>query len=329
MDTDLDAVKSALLMLYYALPRGCLHAAEGKDGEVFSTIAEIDGWSDLLDQMWQGRVSSATTAQTLMESVLLLEYYINKQWIDGDQARVLTALPNFHFAVRCCSLASVALRIFTMDRSINYSYTQATKSKRIRTTGDKASAYREEEDEVEQYGSKRQRKPVQRLYSNADVGSDEENDDRAKKTKRSTRAAVASTVPGASTKDGWVCANCSCHNSSRARSCEACSEKKTSQAVSESRRSSQATARSSRNVSYAEASDDDEDEDGEEGDDSDEDSNDEESDVSGVKVILKCEVMLWCRRMRRMKLKLSLSLSPKKITLRTLSITAVRSTSQE
>lgn len=254
--SELDAVKSALLSMYYALPRGCLHTNETENSIDFVSVAETSGWSDLLDQIWQGRVAGASHVSTLMECMLLLEHYIRKQWIDGDQARVVAALPNAHFAMRCCSISALSLRIYTMDRVLIYSHVEATKSKRSRSSAvsfDKGGMHQEDSD-GEEYGvhrSKRQRKPVQRLHETADFGSeDEDSDDRGRRNNRSSRTApLPPTV-----KEAWCCAVCGCENSSRARSCEACGERKPAQALlaKHSSMAERAGSRQRKPVSYAE-----------------------------------------------------------------------------
>ena len=254
--SELDAVKSALLSIYYALPRGCLHTNETENTIDFISIAEASGWSDLLDQIWQGRVAGASRASTLMECMLLLEHYIRKQWIDGDQARVVAALPNAHFAMRCCSISALSLRIYTMDRVLIYSHVEATKSKRSRSSGvsyDKGGIHHEDSD-GEEYGvhrSKRQRKPVQRLHETVDFGSeDEDSEDRGRRISRSSRVvALQPTV-----KEAWCCSVCGCENSSRARSCEACGERKPTQALlaKHSSMAERAGSRERKQVSYAE-----------------------------------------------------------------------------
>ncbi len=223
--SELEAVKSAMLSVYYALPRGCLHTNDTEDAVDFKSIAETSGWCDLLDQMWQGRVAGANHASTLMECMLLLEHYLRKQWIDGEQARVVAALPNAHFAMRCCSLPALSLRIYTMDRAIIYSHVEATKSKRSRFNfGSEKGAVHHEDSDEEEYGvhrSKRQRKPVQRLYENADFGSEEEDYEDRTRRKNYHTAPVQPTV-----KEAWCCPICGCENSARARSCSACGERK-------------------------------------------------------------------------------------------------------
>ena len=50
----------------------------------------------------------------------MLEFYLTKKWISDLGARLMAALPVHHAAMRCVSLSSVALRVFSLDRSILY-----------------------------------------------------------------------------------------------------------------------------------------------------------------------------------------------------------------
>ena len=53
-----------------------------------------------------GAVIQATTPTDLMECILLLEFYLNKAWLTSPQSRLLSALPNPQFAVRCATLSA-------------------------------------------------------------------------------------------------------------------------------------------------------------------------------------------------------------------------------
>ncbi len=50
----------------------------------------------------------------------MLEYYLTKKWISDLGTRLMAALPSHHAAMRCVSLSSVALRVFSLDRSLLY-----------------------------------------------------------------------------------------------------------------------------------------------------------------------------------------------------------------
>lgn len=122
--SELGFVKAVLLTVYAALPSGSLlldPPGRSMNGdEFFASIAEPVGWNDIMDQVWRGAVISASTPLSLMECVLLLEYYINKSWLGAPNVRLLNSLPNAHFAIRCCTLSSVSLRIFCLDKCLLY-----------------------------------------------------------------------------------------------------------------------------------------------------------------------------------------------------------------
>jgi hypothetical protein len=284
----LQSTKCALLTLYYALPTGSLSLASATSVDIFSAIAEAEGWSENLDQIWQGKVANATSASTLMECVLLLEYYIDKHWFDSSLARLVGALPNHQFAMRCCSYASVCLRIYVLDRALTYSLAQAPsrvrreKSKLVNTPI-AMSSYVEEDDEEDGGGrSKRQRKPVVRLHENADNGEDDE-DGRLKRGRTSRGAdELEASQRGPS---NWDCGSCSMTNEARSRSCSVCGEKKSSIFISSKQSShiktknnhtERASYRSKSKVSYADDDDDDDEEDEDEDDEEDEEEEEEE-----------------------------------------------------
>ncbi len=66
-------------------------------------------------------VSNATCAVQLMEAALVLEFYISRKWISDQGWRLISnGLPSAHAAIRGCSLPAVALRVFCLDRELNY-----------------------------------------------------------------------------------------------------------------------------------------------------------------------------------------------------------------
>jgi hypothetical protein len=136
-DSELLAVRSALLSVYLALPVGALSMETDNEGHnVVESITEPAGWNDVLDQVWRAAVEKAKTPQELMECVLLLEFYLNKAWFNSPQNKVLSALPNAHFAIRCVSFASVALRVYCIDKAVDYEHIlAATKDTRRGVTG--------------------------------------------------------------------------------------------------------------------------------------------------------------------------------------------------
>ena len=129
---ELDATKKALLIVYSALPMGSLiYGPEPKNTESVSEfIAESIGWSDTFDQIWRDTVFSAKGPAILMECLLLLEFYINKQWLSPQSQRLISALPPAHFAIRCATCSSVALRVFSLDSALMYDKVQAISRER-------------------------------------------------------------------------------------------------------------------------------------------------------------------------------------------------------
>jgi hypothetical protein len=121
--TELDTVKCALLSVYCALPLGSIiMQPENEVGvyDVYECITEATGWNDYLDQSWKGMVQKAATPLALMECTVVLEHFINKDWLQSPQTRLINALPNYHFALRCASLSAIALRIYCLDYALDY-----------------------------------------------------------------------------------------------------------------------------------------------------------------------------------------------------------------
>ena len=118
-NTDLDAVKAALLTLFCALPQGCLQTAEAEDEPLYAST----GWSDSLELSWLDAVEAASHPTELVECVLLLEQHITRAWyLPAAQAGFLqNALPSAHFGLRLASLSSAALRIYILDRVVDFS----------------------------------------------------------------------------------------------------------------------------------------------------------------------------------------------------------------
>ena len=116
--SDLDSVKAALLTLFCALPVGALNMSDG-DGD--DGLAEASGWGDVLETHWCSAAEDAATPTELMECVLLLEAYLSKAWYLSNTNALVNAMPSPHFAIRCCTLAAVALRIYMLDRILDYS----------------------------------------------------------------------------------------------------------------------------------------------------------------------------------------------------------------
>ena len=338
--SEFDAVKCALLMLYAALPAGALSApATASKGSINSSIngdslinqiAEPKDWTDALDQAWRGAVFESKCAKSLMELTLLLEFYINKQWIGSPQSKLLQALPSPHFAVRCATLSAVSLRIFCIDKALLYDKLQLaprerrsssggkpneTKGGTVGTTGGRRSSSGRqavEEDDVgaENHWQNRQKRSaaaaasakIRNLNGNEDSGDDEQVVVRAddetprherRKQRRGGRYRSGSDDSSSEADDGededgddndddddddeggrtaqggsrriaarmaavtaeqrqslthWTCPTCSTHNELRARSCEACGERKPAAADITTAASSRSTRNASRSA---------------------------------------------------------------------------------
>lgn len=124
--SERESLRRALMLVYTALPVGSLHTDETQDNItlVEKCIMEPVGWNDVLDQAWRASVDIAWTPAAFMECVLLLEHYINNKWLAAPHNRLLNALPSPHFAMRCCTYASVALRIYSIDKAMLYDNVQ-------------------------------------------------------------------------------------------------------------------------------------------------------------------------------------------------------------
>jgi len=116
--SDLDAVRSALITLYLALPQGCLNVSENED----EGLTEGHTWNDNVEHAWITVLEVATHPTEIMECMLVLEMCINKAWHlpTSQTGPILNALPNPHYAIRCTTLSAAALRIFVLDRVLDY-----------------------------------------------------------------------------------------------------------------------------------------------------------------------------------------------------------------
>lgn len=111
INTVLDAVRSALLTMFCGLPVGCIIMDE-KDYNIddyASSITDATGWNNILEQAWIGAVNDSTNPTSLMECLLLLEYYIKKEWMLLPASKLLNALPNPHFSMRLFFLFNISI----------------------------------------------------------------------------------------------------------------------------------------------------------------------------------------------------------------------------
>ena len=118
VNSDIDAVRAALITVFLALPQGCLNMSENEEESLTAGL----GWNDAVETTWIEVLETATHPTEIMECVLLLEACINKPSIQHSSivGPIMNALPNPHFAIRCVTLSSVALRIYILDRVIDY-----------------------------------------------------------------------------------------------------------------------------------------------------------------------------------------------------------------
>eukprot|EP00981_Chlorochromonas_danica_P010092 scaffold3044_cov176-Ochromonas_danica.AAC.10 len=143
------AVKGLLLTVFLALPLGCLvmdnaAPASSSSSELLDQMLEPSGWNPLLEQAWRGAVLQSDTPLSLMECVLVLEFYLQRAWLGAPAVRLLQSLPNAHFAVRCATYSSIALRIFCLDKAILYEKVTLPPRERRGATGGSVS-YNEED----------------------------------------------------------------------------------------------------------------------------------------------------------------------------------------
>jgi hypothetical protein len=118
---ELNTVKSLLYTLYFALPLGSVISSDENDmDDIFNRIAWSSGWNENLDRAWKNAMEHATTPASLMECLLLLEYYINNKWYTGSYDELIGMLPAHQFAIRSPTISSVALRIYCLDMCLDY-----------------------------------------------------------------------------------------------------------------------------------------------------------------------------------------------------------------
>jgi len=127
INDELSAVKHALLTVYYALPYGALadmnqenDDEDLKDFNVMASLSEGNTWDINFDEVWRTCVKDADNPVTLMECVILLEYYIHKSWLPLTHSRLLNALPTPIYALRSATFSAVSLRIFVLDKCLDY-----------------------------------------------------------------------------------------------------------------------------------------------------------------------------------------------------------------
>lgn len=245
---EVDGVRAALLMLYLALPAGSLtqdtavDGAAAARGDTFALITEPAGWNDMLDQAWRGAVYEATTPVQIMECVLLLEHYINKQWLSHPQSRLISALPNPHFAMCCATYSAAALRVYCLDKALLYDKVYNAPRERRSVGHFEQFAYEEPVAVAASNASGRVKRTAAAQASariRTTVNYNEDSDDAEGATGHSGPSSSGIVLPAAPQK--WACAECTVSNEARARSCASCGARKPvagAPAVVDGRRSS-------------------------------------------------------------------------------------------
>ena len=172
---DFEALKHVLFVVYYSLPYGSLPNLPILDtANAFWCFSEPNSWNNILDYIWRAEVSTATSADKIMECSLLLELNIKKRSFNSLQT--LAALPAASGAIRCTSASSVALRIYCLDQQLLYD------------KAEKADFHLREEtilENMKKHGSDRPRRNTRRnntitSYSKMDMCNNEydsDNDD--------------------------------------------------------------------------------------------------------------------------------------------------------
>ncbi|CAM9442195.1 unnamed protein product, partial [Chrysoparadoxa australica] len=114
---EVSALKSGLVILANALPRGALKedTQVGAEGETRSV-----GWTPAVKEMWLNQVTCAEKAQDLMEALLLLESCLDARWLRPWYKPVMGYLPDNQHLLRLSTPAAVALHLFQLDRAIIY-----------------------------------------------------------------------------------------------------------------------------------------------------------------------------------------------------------------
>lgn len=229
---EIDGVRAALLMLYLALPAGALtqdasiDGAAAARGDTFALITEPAGWNDMLDQAWRGAVYEATTPVQIMECVLLLEHYINKQWLSYPQSRLIGALPNPHFAVCCATYSAAALRVYCLDKALLYD--KVYNAPRERRSVGQFAAFEYEEPVAASSNAAGRTKRTAAAQASARIRStvnyNEDSDEGEPAHSHGGAGSGGVVLPAAPQK--WACGECTVSNEARARSCSSCGARK-------------------------------------------------------------------------------------------------------
>lgn len=224
---EFAAVKNTLLTIYLALPFGSLIMSEDEDTQLdpFTSIAAGIGWNEQLDALWRACVVETNSSTVLMECALLLEYYISKNWFMSPSNRLISSLPNPHFAIRCVTNSSIALRLFCLDKCLAYERVQAKGKSGSAITVSQAPLRKSRingkpdisEDVLAEYTARPKRAAMARAREalsetvkfQLNDGSDDDGGSRRNLRTRPPRPE-------------WTCSECGTSNEDRNRSCIVC-----------------------------------------------------------------------------------------------------------
>jgi len=94
-------------------------------------------WGPELEALWYRSLCKSRTAGEIMGCVLVLEHYLQRPWMEPPYNKLLAALPAPHFAVRTATLSAASLRLFCIDRIIDYrKVASVSRSKRTSEGGE-------------------------------------------------------------------------------------------------------------------------------------------------------------------------------------------------
>ena len=107
-------LKAAILTIEAALPLGCL--VDVPDASRKSIKLRRDELPK-----WARRVEAATTAGELMEALIILEHSIDSRWrLNPFRGTYFLTMSSWAHAVKFASPSSLALRIYSLDRLLDY-----------------------------------------------------------------------------------------------------------------------------------------------------------------------------------------------------------------
>lgn len=247
---EFDMIRHVLLRLYASLPSSSMNPGNGSGKgsglhnckENFVSLTTSDGWSVELDALWRKTVLSATTAIELMECTLLLESCLNKAILISASAsssaclKLLSVLPSPHYALKCATLSSVALRLYSLDKCIAYSKIPRRSDVHVKSNNRTQSNSRSGNSNAVNHTTNSKEDISDRYYNLV-----------ADRPKRAAAASAASkitqvsndlnrhfdesdpkggSVGSATVRTPWNCSACSYENSPRARYCQMCNQMK-------------------------------------------------------------------------------------------------------